>query len=122
MDRIISVLIIIAGLINLAPLIGILSRAKLGALYRLSDISPDLEILLRHRALMFGLIGGFMLYGPFRPNLWWPVITIGLISMAGFIVLAGHIGAYGPEIKKIMIIDAIGIAALVIAAGLHLLR
>ena len=57
-----SALLAAAGLINLAPAIGVLSAARIERLYGLSvSGQPDLEILLRHRAALFGLLGAAMM-------------------------------------------------------------
>jgi len=56
---IISVLLIIVAVIHLLPLSGVLSGKRLTALYGLSFQEPNLEILMRHRAVLFGLLGVF---------------------------------------------------------------
>lgn len=82
--NIITGLIVIAGLINFAPLIGAISRSKLTALYGLDFSDPALELLMRHRAVLFGIVGGFMIFAAFHTPWQKSAIVIGLISMVSF--------------------------------------
>ncbi len=56
-----TVLLIGVGLLNLAPIIGVISTQQLESLYGMADLSADLEVLLRHRVILFGLLGTFVL-------------------------------------------------------------
>lgn len=119
-DIVIAGLICVAGLINFIPIAGVISRARLEKLYGLSINDPNLEILMRHRAVMFGMLGGFMVYAAFHPvyHLW--AIGAGLLSMTSFIALAYSVGGYTAHIQKIDKADIIGIVCLILAGGLML--
>jgi hypothetical protein len=52
----ISVFIGIAALIHLAPIIGLFSVARMEALYGVSLSDPTMALLMRHRALLFGIV------------------------------------------------------------------
>ena len=67
MRRIVAVSLLIAGIIHLLPLTGVLCAAQLERLYGLPFGQPDLLILMRHRALLFGLLGGLLVAAAFRP-------------------------------------------------------
>lgn len=113
--------IIAVGFINIAPLIGIISAKKLEALYGIAVNEPNLQILMQHRALLFGLIGGFLLYSAIKPVLQIPALSMALISMAGFIAIALKIGSYNADINKIILVDVVGIVLAIIALALHFL-
>lgn len=118
MSKKISALLLVAvGLLNLLPLIGVISTEQLNNLYGISVESPDLETLMRHRAVMLGLIGGFMLLSAFRSSLQVIAATIGLISMSSFVILAYLSGETGVEVDRVVIADIAGS----IAAGLVLI-
>jgi hypothetical protein len=111
------VLLIFVGLMNFIPIIGVISAEQLTELYGVSIDSADLETLLRHRAVMLGLVGGFLLLAAFRPSLRMPAVSIGLVSMVTFVFLSYTTGDVGAEINKIAIADIVGsIAAAVILA------
>ncbi|HEY1012614.1 MAG TPA: hypothetical protein VGE07_07915 [Herpetosiphonaceae bacterium] len=109
--------LVLAGLINAYPLIGAFSAGRIEALYGLGGAGPDTLILLRHRAVLFGLLGGLMLYGAWRREFEGIAIAAGLISMLAFIWLAWQSAA--PALRVVVIADAIGSALLVAAAVLR---
>ena len=51
----ISAILLLVGLLNFYPVIGAAGAARLSALYGLPIEKPDMAILMRHRALLFGL-------------------------------------------------------------------
>ena len=121
MNLTISILLITVGLINFLPVIGIISAEKLSAAYAVELIGNDIVILMRHRALLFGLIGGFMLYSVWKPSYQSVAMVMAAISMLGFLFFVAAADHYNASITKITIIDLIGLAALAIAAGLKYL-
>jgi hypothetical protein len=120
METIISVLLIIVGFINAFPVIGILGAARLSALYGIPVQEPNLLILLRHRAVLFGLVGGFSFYAAFRPELQVLAMIAALISMLSFIGLALQVGGYNAQLKKVIVADVIGLILLALAAMLYI--
>src|SRR5690606_34719629 len=88
MERAITALLILVGIIHLLPLSGILGAERLAALYGIAVQGPDLEILMRHRAVLFGLLGSFMVYAAFKPPLQALAIAGGLVSVVSFIAIA----------------------------------
>lgn len=92
----------LAALIHLAPLPGLSGAAALQTLYGLELRDADLLLLLRHRALMFGLLG-IGLLGAIRIASWRrPLWIAGLVSAAGFIALS--LGAdHGAAIGRIVL-------------------
>ena len=52
----------VVGVINLLPVMGLFSVVQMEAAYGVSINSPELALLLRHRAMLFGLIGGLVLF------------------------------------------------------------
>ena len=67
--KLIAGLVIFAGLINFLPVMGLISASRLQALYSIELSDPNLVVLMRHRALLFGLLGGFMIWSAFNPSL-----------------------------------------------------
>jgi len=64
--RVITGLIVFAGVINFLPVMGVFSGARIESLYGVELSDPTLEVLLRHRAVLFGLLGGFMIVAAFK--------------------------------------------------------
>jgi membrane-associated HD superfamily phosphohydrolase len=113
---IVSVCLILVGLINLAPVIGIFSVNKLNQGYELTLVSQDLILLMQHRALLFGIIGAFILWSAFAPKYQAAAMLMGFASMAGFIILVLLGENHNASIHKIMWVDVVGLVLVVIAA------
>ena len=101
----ISAILLLVGLVNFFPVIGVLSAERLHQLYGLQLESADLILLMRHRAVLFGLLGGFVLISAFRPALQPLACGAGLTSMIAFVLLAYSVGDYGPALSKVVNID-----------------
>lgn len=116
----ISVILFIVGLIHIIPLKGILGITSLTALYGIEISNNDVELLLRHRAVLFGIIGFGLIYSAFKTHCQLAGITIGLISTLSFNLLSLYIGNHNALITKVVLIDWIAIALLTIALFLFL--
>ena len=115
MAKLIMTCLIIVGLINFIPVIGVLSSQKLESSYSISLISNDLIILMRHRALLFGVLGGFVLYSAFVVAYQGAAMVMAATSMIGFALLVFFVGEYNQSIFNVLVVDLIGIAFLLIA-------
>ena len=100
--------LLVAGLINLFPIVGVLSADQLTKLYGIPFEGGDLIILMRHRAILFGLLGAFIIYSAFRQSLQVLACIAGLISMIAFIALAYATGGFGDALNKVIVADVIG--------------
>jgi hypothetical protein len=120
MEKIIKIALVVVGLIHLLPLIGVLGSQKLASLYGLSFDDPNLAILMRHRAILFGLLGSFLVYGAFTPALQVLALIAGYISIVSFLVLAWSVGQYNSEIGRIVIMDVVALLCLIAASAAYL--
>ena len=112
-------LVLVAASINLAPVLGVASTERMSALYGVALEDPNLQILMRHRAVLFGVVGGLLLVAAFHPPSRATGYVVGFTSMVSFLVIAWAVGGYGAEIRRVMIVDWVGIAALAGAALVH---
>jgi hypothetical protein len=81
MGKAITFCLVVVGLINFMPVIGVISAQKLESAYSVAIAGNDLAILMRHRALMFGILGAFILYAAFNPLYQPAAMIIGGASM-----------------------------------------
>jgi hypothetical protein len=116
MEKTITALLIVVGLINFVPIIGVISSQKLESAYSISVVGNDLAILMRHRALLFGILGGFILYSAFSPSYQLAAMIMAGVSMVGFAALVLGTGGYNEAIGKVLFIDVLGILFLIAAA------
>lgn len=117
-DLVIAVCLLVVALIHLFPVIGVLGAAQLRKLYGQSFESPDLQLLMRHRAVMFGIVAGISVLGALVPAYRLVALVVGAVSVLSFLGLAAAIPGYGPGLRKVVIADIVALVALVIAAGL----
>lgn len=119
MRYVVSAMLVVAGVIHLLPLSGVLGSERLASLYGLPFNEPNLAILMRHRAVLFGLIGSFLLFAAFQPALQSIAIVGGIISVVSFLYLAWAVGSYNPKIGRVFLVDVIVLICLVIGAIAH---
>lgn len=108
-----------AGIIHLLPLSGVLGAEKLAALYGIALEDAGLVLLLRHRAVLFGLLGLLLLAAAFRPALHKLALGAGLASVVSFLLLAVAPGQYSDGIGRVVTADIVALVLLLVAAALH---
>jgi hypothetical protein len=121
MEKVVTACLILVGLINLAPFLGVISTQKLESAYSVTLAGNDLVILMRHRALLFGVLGSFILYSAYAPLYQSAAMIMGGVSMIGFALLVVDVGGYNQAISKVLFFDILGIILLFIAAALKYL-
>jgi hypothetical protein len=115
-------LLVVIGIINTLPLIGFLSAARLSRLYAIPLTDPTMILLLRHRAVLFGIIGGFILYSAFKPAFQPLAMLAAGISMGSFLLLGFGSKPARAALGTIVMADIIGLIALALAAILWLIQ
>ena len=118
MNHLVSTLLIIVGLINLFPVIGVISVESLARLYGYVPEGVDAVILMRHRAVLFGILGAGIVTSAFKPAFQLPACIAGLVSMLAFIALALAAGEYGDALNKVVVADVIGSLGLIIVLAI----
>ncbi len=115
-------LILVVAVIHLAPTIGFLGADRLVALYGIQINDPNLEILMRHRAVLFGMLGTFLAYAAFSPAVQPIAFAAALVSLGSFFFLAFSANEYSHAIRKIVIADVVAALALLGAIVLYVIR
>ena len=113
-----TVLILLVGLVNLLPVVGVLSASRLQALYGVELEDTNLLILMGHRAVLFGIVGGLLLVSAFQPSLRPAGFGAGLLSMLSFVVIAWLAGGYNAELRRVVAVDLVASALLIGAIAL----
>jgi hypothetical protein len=118
-ERSIQACLILAAVIHLLPVVGVLGSDRLRALYGIAVEGPDLAILMRHRAVLFGILGVLLAAGALRSALRGAALAAGLASVASFLLLALSTGGYNEPLRRIVVVDAGALVLLLVAAFLH---
>ena len=116
MQHVSTILYLVAAAINLAPAVGAVSPEQIATLYGLALDNPNIEIVMRHRAVLFGIVGGFLAIAAFHRPFRAAGYVAGFISMLSFLLIAWLVGDYGEQIQRVAIVDVVGIASLAGAA------
>ena len=122
MRFVVPAVLILVAVIHALPVLGVLGAAKLSQLYRLAVQDPNLELLLRHRAVLFGLLAALLAYAAIRPELQRLALVIGSVSVASFLVLAQLSSSYNEALATIVRADWFALALLLIGAVAHIAR
>ena len=112
-----TAVLLFVSIIHLTPALGVLGADRLQQLYGIAISDTDLLILMRHRAVLFGLLGLFFVVSAFKPDIQGLAITVALLSMISFVLLAMFSGPYNGQIGRAVLVDlvAIGLLMLVVA-------
>ncbi len=113
-----SVLILVAA-IHALPVMGVIGAAKLSPLYGITVQDPNLELLLRHRALLFGLLAAFLAYAAVRPELHRMALVAGFVSVVSFLVLAQPTSSLNTALMTVVRADWLALALLVVGTIAH---
>ncbi|MFJ9033199.1 hypothetical protein ACIRQP_32725 [Streptomyces sp. NPDC102274] len=120
-DRLTSALFVVVGAVNLLPGVVALAPSQITTAYGVSIDGPDsadLTVLLRHRAVLLGLVGIALLCAAFIPSLQVPALVGGGVSMGSFLLLAYSTPALNDATMRVARIDIAAIALLAVTAVL----
>lgn len=120
MRHLVSTMLVVVAVIHLLPLSGWFGPERLTALYGLPFDEPNLAILMRHRAVLFGLLGVFFLVAAFRPEWQGLAFVAGFVSVLSFLYLVWSVGGYNAQVARVVIADWMALACLLIGAGVRL--
>ena len=120
MSSVVPAVLKLVALIHLLPLAGVLGAAKLSSLYGIPVQDPNLEILMRHRAVLFGLLAAFLAYAAFHRPLHGLALVAAGVSVVSFLVLAAMVGSYNAALSTVVQADIVALVLLVVAAAVHL--
>ncbi|MFD8562819.1 hypothetical protein ACWDOR_33315 [Streptosporangium canum] len=119
LDRAATALLVIVGMVNLLPGAIAFAPSRITTAYGVPITGPgtaDLTVLLRHRAVLLGLVGACLLCAAFIPSLRTTAITAGAVSMGSFLLLSLSTPGLNEATTRVARIDMAAIALLAVAA------
>lgn len=122
MRHVVTATLLVASIIHLLPLSGVLGSERLAALYGIPFDEPNLQIVMRHRAVLFGLLGAFLLYAAFQPALQLLALIAGFVSVVSFLWLAWSVGDYNAQVGRVFMADIVALVSLVIGLGAYVIQ
>lgn len=117
-SRIGSLLMAGVGVAHFVPATAVVSRRRVEDLYDVDATDRNVELLLRHRATFFGLVGAALLAGAVHPPYRLPALLAGVLSLGSFVGLTEAAGPANEELTHIVRVDVGLLGALAGAAAL----
>ncbi len=114
-------LLFTVSVIHLLPVVGVLGQESISKLYGVSISDSNTEILMRHRAVLFAIVGLFLLLSVFKSDYQPLAILIGLISVVSFLLLSWSTEGLNPEMSRVVKIDWVALVLLIVAGVIHIL-
>lgn len=120
MSVLVTALFLIVAVVNLLPMFGVASQARLELLYGVKLDDPNLVILMRHRAILLGIVGALLAVAAFREPLRPTATVAGFVSMLSFVAIAYAVPGRNTELRRVANIDIFASALLLAASVLSL--
>ena len=121
MRYVVSASLVIVAIIHLMPLVGVLGVRQLTRLYDVTFDEPNAEILMRHRAVLFGLLGVFLLGAAFLPAAQPAALLAAFVSVLSFLWLARSVGGRNQAVGRVVSVDVFALLVLLAGAAALLL-
>jgi len=102
-----TIFLLVVAIIHLLPGAGFASAERIKSLYEIEIADQNLEILMRHRAALFAIIGGLFPYAAFTPSVQPIAFVVAFVSIGSFFYLTIAVGGYSSAIRKIVVADII---------------
>ena len=119
MNRLAAAMLALAGLLKLVPVSGVLGAEVLQRLYGVAIPAPDLLLLMRHRAILLGLVGALLIAAIFERAWRPPAFAVGLVSAASFLALGWPPGQLSAALRQVFCLDVVVAAALCVGLAAH---
>ena len=110
-----TIAFIVTGIIHMLPVIGVLGSDRIKALYDLHVTDPSLLLLLKHRAILFGVVGIIMFAAIFNSAYQGLAVGLGTLSMVTFIGFVYSTSGINPSLVKIAWVDVFALVLLWLA-------
>jgi hypothetical protein len=120
MRHVAALMLLLVAFVHLMPLVGVLGAGRLESLYGVPIDGPDLAILMRHRAVLFGLLGAYQLFAVFAPQHRSAAFVAGIISLGAFLALAYSTPGHNANLAKVASIDVVALVFAVVGFAAHL--
>ena len=101
---------------HLLPSLGMFGSSLFRRIYGSAAMSPETELLLRHRAAMFGVLTVMSIAAIFVESWRTPTLLFALGSITALIVLWLISGVRGREVKRVALVDILLVP--IVVAGL----
>ena len=122
MRFVVPTVLILVAVVHVLPIMGVFAASKLAQLYGITVQDPNLELLLRHRAVLLGLLAVLLAFAAVCPELHRLALIAGFVSVVSFLVLAQRASSLNTGLTTVVRADWLALVLLVVGAIAHLKR
>ena len=119
MEFLYRLILLITGVVHLLPFSLAFFTNRISNSYGVSISDPNMLLLLRHRAFLFGIIGFGLIFSAIKKKYYLAASVVGLVSMISFICLYYWIGDINAQLQSVMRVDMLVGAALLLVTVLY---
>lgn len=119
LDKIATIILVLVGLINIAPIIVFFSPSQAQKLYGITLEGETLSVLMRHRGVLLSIVGIALIVAAFKTEYRMLAIVLAFVSKIAFIFLVWATTNYAAELNKVAWIDVGAMVALLVVLGIH---
>lgn len=121
MQILVAISLFIAGLIHVTPAIGVLGKEQLARLYGLPISDPNLLVLMRHRAVLFLIVGLLLWLAIVRVEFRTLAVVFGLLSTVSFLLIVYTAPEYNSQLARIALVDVVAVLLLLFVGATQVL-
>jgi hypothetical protein len=122
MEYLYRLILLVTGLVHLLPFSLAFFANRIPNSYGVSISNPNMQLLLRHRAFLFGIIGFGLIFSAIKKKYYLAASLVGLVSMVSFICLYYWIGDINAQLQSVMWVDMLVGAVLLLVTVLYYRR
>ena len=119
MESLYRIILFVTGIVHLLPFSLAFFANRIPNSYGVSISDPNMQLLLRHRAFLFGIIGFGLIFSAIKKKYYLAASVVGLVSMVSFICLYYWIGDINAQLQSVMWVDMLVGAALLLVTVLY---
>ncbi len=113
-SKLAPVALLLTGVLHLLPASGVLGSEVLESLYGVAVTEPNLELLMRHRAVLFGALGTLLVAAAFHAPLRPAAFLTGFASAGAFVALAMTADGINAELDRVVAADVVALVCLAV--------
>lgn len=113
--------IALVGVIHLLPGMGVFGVDRLAALYGIHAAEANLQVLMRHRAVLFALLGAFMVASAFYAHWRLPAYGFAFLSVLSFLWLVWVVGGVNAQLGRVVWMDWVALVLLMLGVCMEMI-
>lgn len=114
MKVVVTVSLLVVGAIHLLPAVGALGPRQLKGLYGIETTDPSIVVLLRHRAVLFGVLGAGFVTAAFVPAIQWAALGVATVAVVSYLTM--NTRETTDELQRVGRVDLVALATVAIGA------